>query len=439
LATYPLFWFGIGKKYPFLLLGAGGLSIGAWFWGAVSLAWVGALFVPRTWQALVKTPRGENIFNAWILLGLVCTAGFDLLQWLRFRDLGYPIPIGLLIADVALGLIVWAKRRDPNLIALACLVAVMHKVGSVLTFPLVAERSDMLPTILQALERWMTGGKAYAPPTGGIGQMHYLPLTWMSYSPAYFLNMDPRWIGVFYLSLLGLLAERWLKETKDSLGAKLVVLWFLNPYLAFRHELYLDFFWLSIAATTIAAMMERPGWTALFSGLTLVTMPWAWIVAPFWWLLASRSAPWHRLASVAAISVFVASIVLTPFLLHERSLFLDAFLLPFRLIQRGDYAGELSFGVAALFYQLGWSRILQPLQIIMLMTFGVVGLTMRRRGAALLGLMVAAFFLFVILNPFIENYFYLASLMMAALALRPLSAQHEEAQSIPSDLGGHEY
>jgi hypothetical protein len=250
--------------------------------------------------------------------------------------------------------------------------------------------------------------------------MHYLPLTWLSYFPAYLLKIDPRWGGIFYVALLGVLAERCFRETRDSLGAKLIVLWFLNPYLAFRHELYLDFFWLLIALTTASAMTERLGWTALLSGMALVTLEWAWIIAPFWWLLASRSASWRKLIAVGLTSVFVASTILAPFLLHERDLVISAFFSPLQLIQEGTYAGELDLGLAPLFYRLGWSSILQPMQIIMLLAAGNIGPRLRGDSQILLGLMVLAFFSFVMLNPFLENYFYLAPLLIACFAQRPL-------------------
>ncbi len=420
LLSYPIFWLGIGKTYPFLLLGPSGPSIGAWFWGVVTFGWLAALLAPRVWEDLVEGPRAEKIFRAWILLGLACTGGFDLLQWFHFERLGYPFPLGLLLADLGLGLLIWFKLSDPDLIRFAWVVAVLHKVGSTITFPLLSERSDMLPTILQSLQRWAHGGEAYAPPTGGIGQMHYLPLTWLSYFPAHVLKIDPRWVGIFYLALIGVLAERWFKEARDSLGAKLIVLWFLNPYLAFRHELYLDFFWLLIAITTASAMRERPGWTAFLSGLALMTLEWAWIIAPFWWLLASRSASWKKLIIVGLVSVSMAATILAPFLLREGDLFINAFSLPLRLIQKGEYTSELCLGLAPLFYRLGWSPILQPIQIIMLLTFGVIGLRLRHQSAVLLGLMALTFLLFVMLNPFLENYFYLAPLLVAAFAQRPL-------------------
>jgi len=422
LLSYPIFWFGIGRKYPFVLLGSGGRAIGAWFWGLVALGWLLALLVPKAWEDLTEGDRAEKIFHAWVLLGLACTGGFDLLQWLHFQRLGYLFPLGLLIADLGLALLIWFKLRDPDLIRFAWLVAVAHKAGSTLMFPLVAERSDMLPTILQALERWTHGSNPYAPPTGGIGQMHYLPLTWLSYFPAYILGIDPRWVGIFYLALVGVLAERWFRETRGSLGARLIVLWFLSPYLAFRHELYLDVFWLLIAVATVSAMMSRMGPTAAFSGLSLVTQEWAWVIAPFWWLLASRLASWRKLITVGFISVFVASMILVPFLLREKDVFVNAFFLPLRLIKMGDYAGELCFGLAPLFYKLGWSPMLQPIQIITLLTLGVIAVRMRSYSIVLLGLMVLAFFSFVILNPFLENYFYLAPLLMAAFAQRPVSS-----------------
>ncbi len=422
LLSYPIFWLGIGKTYPFLLLGPSGPSIGAWFWGVVTFGWLAALLAPRVWEDLVEGPRAEKIFRAWILLGLACTGGFDLLQWFHFERFGYPFPLGLLIADVGLGLLIWFKLSDPDLIRFAWVVAVLHKVGSTITFPLLSERSDMLPTILQSLQRWTHGGEAYAHPTGGIGQMHYLPLTWLSYFPAYILTIDPRWVGIFYFALIGLLAEHWFREAKDSLGAKLIVLWLLNPYLAFRHELYLDFVWLLIAVTTVSAMMKLLGPTALFSGLALVTLEWAWIIAPFWWLLASRSAPWRKLISVGLIGLFVSLMILVPFLLSEGTLFINAFLLPLRLVKQGGYPGELCFGLAPLFHQLGWPWVLQPIQIIASLTFGVIALRMRSHSAVLLGLMVLAFFSFVILNPFLRNYFYLAPLLTAAFAQKPVSS-----------------
>ncbi|MCM0606157.1 MAG: hypothetical protein KA715_08710 [Xanthomonadaceae bacterium] len=76
----------------------------------------------------------------------------------------------------------------------------------------------------------------YAPSTGGVGLMPYLPMTVISYLPATLLNTDLRWMTIL---LRGLGA--WVIYKHGTKNTKTLMPWiWMHPYINFRHELYIE-------------------------------------------------------------------------------------------------------------------------------------------------------------------------------------------------------
>ncbi|PIT99581.1 MAG: hypothetical protein COT74_11320 [Bdellovibrionales bacterium CG10_big_fil_rev_8_21_14_0_10_45_34] len=441
IVTFPIFWLGVGKKYPFALLGESGPLIGIVFWSLVSLVWLLALFnILSNSRSQVKLENSSSkVFPVWLLLGGLAALVFDLIQWVQFRSIGYPVPWALFAVDI-----LWityasigfkGKQVPPKKWLVPAIgYGVIHRALSILVLPLTAARSDMLPAIQQAIGRFWSGLPAYAPSTGGIGQMLYLPGTWMSYIPAEFgplgISFDPRWIGLSYFIMLSLLIV-YLQPRLKTTSIMLAVLWFTNPYLAFRHELYLDFFWLVLAVTTVIAQHRRPLLTGVMAGFSMLTLHWALILTPLWLLVATPKGNWKKLLASALIAVTIFCFGIGAFLNREGSYLVEGILMPMKWIREG-YRGELCLGLPPLFYKLGLKDFLQPLQLIMLFTIGLYTLiqwlpkkpkflsSWSREGSQFgpgPAVIPLALTLFIFLNPFLENYFYLAPLLLFSLII----------------------
>lgn len=391
LLTYPIFWLGIGRKYPFVLLGSNGVAIGNFFWGILTITWIILFFYPKIWQKIL-TQFENKIFIAWLLIGVLLIPVFDLFQWIFFKRIGYPFPTFLLIFDLGLFFFIILKRKSYSLLKIACIAAILHRGFSILTFPLTYQRSDMLSEVHFALQRLLIGQNPYTFVVSGVNQILYLPLGWLNFIPTYLLKIDLRWMGFVYLILIGIITTRWLNKRKNNLGNKLAILWFLNPYLAFRHELYLDFFWFLILVITITAISQKKNITTLLVGLSMATLQWSWIVAPFWLILANRKQKLHRFWISYAISISIAALIMFPFIIFYNGLTLKA-LGTYEHMIKGQLS-ELCFGLAPLFYQLKISFILPFFQIILLIVLFLWAIKKRSNAKLLRILPVIAFFYF---------------------------------------------
>lgn len=425
----PLVWAGMGRRYPWALVGLEAEAKIAWSLVAVLLLLFGLAAVRRL------AGPGEALARAATALLLACpvlTAGYDVLASRHFGRFGYGEPWGLVVHDafVLAALALWLRSsgRPGSGLALAAAAAVAHRLIAAAVFPLDERRSDMLASILRAAAAWRGGGAPYVdvPPPG----LKYLPGTWLAHVPAEWLGIDPRIPGALLLGLVGFALAASLRRggaAPGSVAELLAMLVMLNPYHAFRHELYFDAFLAMTAAIFFLAAGGARRWAAAagvaaLTGLAAVTRQWAWVYGPFALLAVALVGVegrvlGRRLAVVAALAAATGALVAVPFLLQDAGAF-----------QRGVFAfsgetfSEACLGVSALAAALGVAGMLPFLRAAL--CFGISGrvLALAVRGLATPeGVLAAGWFTWVavvLLNPFLENYFYLSpGFAAAALAV----------------------
>lgn len=425
VAVQPLIWAGMGRRYPWALLGLEGQAKIGWGVVAVALLVFGyplASFLDAT------APRRATMRRYAMTLLLVCpplTAGFDMLSSRHFAQFGYGSarPLVALEGLVLVTLVFWIRsRRNPGVgIVWAAIGAFAHRLVAVRLFPLDERRSDMYAFLLRAVKTWRAGG---------IPHVKYLPGTWLAVAPSVFLGLDPRILGSVLLLGIGLALARAFRaggqqaSSRLPLAEPLAMLVLLNPYHAFRHDLYFDAF-LALTAAIFCLVARGRGTTgsllliAALVGLAAATRQWAWVYGPFALLAAASSvAPPKRLLAPLALAGIVcmlaAVIVLLPIILDPAELRYAAFAFA------GESVSEICLGVSALAASLGLVPVLPVMQAALcLVVFG------RSFFAASLGqappctIIAAGWFVwggFILLNPFLENYFYL-SLFLAAASL----------------------
>jgi hypothetical protein len=407
LALVPLFWLGVGQSYPFILLGDAGRRIGIVGWAAVT-ALALYLALNREWQEKLRVIAPRLLPWLWVSAPLLAGA-FDILQWRHFDGYGFPGP--LLALDL-IACAIWLTRPTSRRPEAAIAFYVLHRTLSILLFPLDPVRSDMLAAIVQAGERWLSGGMPYGPSTGGIGRMPYLPLTWVAYLPAAAAKIDPRWIGIVYSSAAGWLVLRQARRRTDELHMTLLALFFLSPYLAFRHELYMDPLFLAIALVAIA---RGPLLLGVAAGIALATSHWSWVLCPFLLLRAVTPGDWKQLVKAGSAALATAGLVMLPFIAPAPDLFLEAVGHHQGLIYSSYQGGELVFGLSQLAYLAGLEKVLQPLQVALLLGTGTLALReFKRKRRIGPGYGASVLLIFIVLNPFLENYFYLTPVFAAA-------------------------
>ncbi len=425
IAVQPLIWAGVGRRYPWALIGLDEQArIG---WGVVALL---LLFFGYPIAGLLEATarRRAAVRSFSIALLLLCpalTAGLDILSSRHFAQFGYRSagPLVALELPVFIALVLWL--RSPRLpgtgIALAAVGAFAHRITAVASFPLDERRSDMFAALMRAVEVWRAGGTPH---------VKYLPGTWLAIAPSALLGLDPRIFGSVILLGIGLALAgslrgggRGLSPEPVSPTETLAMLVLLNPYHAFRHDLYFDaFLALTVAIFYLAARGQgSTRWllvVAILVGLAVATRQWAWVYGPFALVAtavgARRSgarAPGSprvvllAIAGAIVVGAGAAAIVFAPIVRDPAALRFAAFAFA------GESASEACLGVAALAATLGLAGYLPALQAVLCVAgFGGSLLAALSGRAQPCSVLATGWFVWggvVLLNPFLENYFYL--------------------------------
>ena len=427
----PLVWAGIGRRFPWALLGLEEeAKLG---WGVLAVLLL--VFGPGAagWLRATAGRRAALSRYAVLLLWLcpVVTAGFDFLSSRHFARFGYGPAGPLLALDAAILLAVALWIRSPGKpgrgIVIAAIAAAAHRLGSAILFPLDPRRSDMLEVVMHAAGVAGAGGEPYVEtlPQG----LKYLPGTWLAHVPAFLAGIDPRVPGALLVLGIGLALARSLRDAeapRGGLAELLTMLVLLNPYHAFRHDLYFDAF--LVLTTAIFHLGARGEGTrramlmvAILVGLAVATRQWAWVYGPFALLAAaigtagsgaskSRGAILGRLALASAVAAAVAAAVVLPWILQDpealrRGVFAFA----------GESFSEICLGVAGLAAAVGVVRFLPILQTAVCVA-GFAKALRQKSGSAVLATGWLVWAAVVMLSPFLENYFSV-SLGFAAAAM----------------------
>lgn len=424
--TFPIFWLGLGKQFPFALLGPSGVLIGQWFWSLLTLSWFIVLFSDR-----IPLPKDPPI-HLWIRISLGLNLVFDVLQFRHFKSAGYPFPTWLLLWDalIFIGILFLSRKKHEKAFTHLVLLAIGcwgHRFISVLEFPLTEARSDMWLSIREGLTRLSHGVSPYSPSELGLGRMLYLPGTWISAWPSYALDVDMRWSGLLWLGFL-LIAlifflTRHRKADFDHLG--LIMLWLANPYLGFRHDLYLDFFWLLIGLASLRSWRSSRVLSSFLIAIIALTLQWGLIIFPYLCLsLTEPKNPKRLFALSLTATVLTAFGAMTCYHLWGSQFFEAAFTL------LKELRGDLCFGFVPIFYGHGdWASRLRSLQFIAMATIGFASLRQWQRGHEQKLIPGFALLVFCTLNGFLESYFYLTPLLMIAVAHATVPSKPEQISS----------
>ncbi len=244
----------------------------------------------------------------------------------------------------------------------------------------------------------------------------------MSFLPAAALKIDLRWMNVFWFGFIGIFAWRHIAR-KFPQAIPYFLLWFFNPYLHFRHDLYLHFFWMICLTTTVWVLQQRRVCALIGISLSSLTMIWAWVFAPFWVMAISRSkrelfvhSVWVALAIAFGFGFFYA---------REGQVFFDAVTVFFRIVVGDDYNREYCLGYSLGMSYLGFHRWMSILQKFAIIAAGIWGLIRWQRGQSVVAFGLAAFWGFCLTVEHQENYQYLLPmLLMPTLFLREQRSRH---------------
>lgn len=287
-----------------------------------------------------------KIFQVNVVISIIVSIAYDFIQYKHFIKFGYQNPVLLYLLGVVTVIIVVLNNRSiKNIFVICSIYSVMHFLLSVHYFPLVSGRSDMLEAIYLSIQQFMLGVSPYYKSNMEIGVPPYLPFTMISFIPAYFLQIDFRFLGVVYwiISILLILYKFDKLSLEQKLASSLLI---VNPYFLMRHEIYFQVFLLEIVILCLYVDSLKLRYKIIFAGVFISTLQFAWILCPFILLSWSKSI---RHLAINFILTIIVSVVITFVYIHNGVHdFLNAIFLHKEYSH--SYSSDITFGLSTIFY-----------------------------------------------------------------------------------------
>ena len=412
---YPLFYLGIGGKYPWAMLGGHGIQVGMLTFFSCSSAFVVLCFLKIIDR--LSYERLELLFY----VNLICASAFillyDVVQFKHFQRFGYQKPLLLYFIDVLLILFsfVMVKIKIKNLLIIISFFYICHSAVSIVYFPLVIERSDMFAAILGSIQQFSIGLNPYAKIYQNVGIPPYLPLTILSFYPAVVFKIDPRYVALFY-SLITILLILYKINLFEDRSKILLCLLFMNPYWLMRHDLYYQLFMLELVVVYCYFQKMREITRIIFLGIFICTLQFAWIIYPF--ILLAYSSKLMQVIRQAFFSLLIA-LCITFYYTHGYVLsFYNAIFLHQEYL--GSYSSDITFGLSTIFYFAKTQVALYLIQVIgclAILGYFIARFLLHKHSNR--GIYLAAsgvcYGYFMITNYFIETYLLIPVLLSICL------------------------
>lgn len=243
------------------------------------------------------------------------------------------LPVLGAVAFVAAVALIWWPPRTPWLLGILIGAGVIVRVALQALIPADPAFADNLPAIERSLERLVAGQTPYAVHDFGTHQqtMPYLPLTFLSYLPAYLLGVDIRLTNLVFAGALTLACWMFLRALPLPAAARngfllVTALLFVLP-VRMSHDLHTAWAPFNLLLTGAFALIAlgRLRAAALLYGLSLAAMPVALFVAAPLLLLAVRTLPLREIAILAAIALAVGGLPTLLFVMWDVAAFSLAF------------------------------------------------------------------------------------------------------------------
>lgn len=423
---------------------------------------IGWLAPAQRWRASTPDVPASAPLLALLPLAALVAALIDVATFIP-PDRGWtPVRLALLVGGGGLLLLLaWGYSRGrvaASAIALAALgLGTLIRMIHMRHIAITPSNGDMLPLVQGALDNLLAGRSPYTTyHMPWDVPLTYLPVTWLSYLPAYLLRIDLRWTNIAAEIMIAA-ALLWLaahSQRRPSAGMRLRGRWQDEPTLLLWAWLFLQpsvIHWDSgntapitwaLLALTIALVLsgtDRAGAVAL--GLTAAGTPLVAVFGPFialYWLRQRGPGMTIRLLIISAI---VAAVLVVPFLLWAPNDFVNGVYRWFntldgwprqKWLETDPHIWAVITGFSGEFWSRGHERWLKPIQA--LIVLGAAGLYWLRgaRGETLGQHAAAAYLGFMLFNPVLWPYLYNPALVVGLVGLiTPAAAYRPARESVP--------
>jgi hypothetical protein len=420
-----------GAKHVYALpsVAAAALAVLAIFW-LVPPSLRGATFapqsVPRQWLALLP------------IAGFI-PAMLDIAAFVP-QDGGWT-PERLLLLVAGIGALLMLSRASAGWVALAALVlGTIIRLIHMEHIPITPENGDMLPLVQGAIENLFAGHSPYM-----LYQMPwdvpltYLPITWLSYIPAYLLDIDLRWTNIaaevgIAITLIWLSRQRstwqiaWQHESALLLWAWL----FVQPSVIhwdMGNTAPITWLLLSVTLACVVANRERAGVLAL--GLTAAGTPLVAVFGLFIGLYWLKQHGLRRTIQLLSLSALIAALFIVPFLIWSPSDFVQGTYQWFNVIEgwprekwseTDPHIWAVITGFSGEFWSRGTETWLKSIQALIVGGIAVVYWWRGAQVGALYGHATAAYLGFMVFNPVLWPYLYNPALVVSLVGIAAFTA-----------------
>ena len=351
---------------------------------------------------------------------------FLILIWENKKYAGFGYHLNLAVAGVVMftgaaaltRLAVSEKGKAFEFFLTAIAIFAAVSLISIAFFPLHPQRSDMLPLIQAACERFLAGNNPYTP----YQLPHTLPLTylpglWMSYLPGVFVGLDPRVTNAVSILASMIVIYRSAAAEQKNMVACFCGAFLMIPYLLYRHEIYLGVFWLALSMVLYFESRNRWIRTSVFLGIAASMSQFAWILIPFFLIAIFRK--WNRRVALISTGLcgVTASVIVLPFAFHSPDNFLNGVFAHWEGVLNITTI-NFSFFILRLL-PVDDLKYLQMILVLILYWFA----WRDRRREKIYAYATIALMLFVLFNSVIWVYFYLTVLLLMIFSL--VQAQKE--------------
>ncbi|MBY0379938.1 MAG: hypothetical protein K2P99_06005, partial [Burkholderiales bacterium] len=418
----PLFFIGIGAKYPWVLFGTHGIAIGMIVFFTITL-----LFILSVCFFKLEKLSFTLIFRAFIfnfVLSILFAIAYDFIQYKHFLKFGYQNPklLYILCCMFLLSMPIFYKKiQRRHLFILVGIFVVLHELLSIYYFPNVIARSDMLAAIALSLKAFIHFGDPYTQLAVNIGIPPYLPVTILSFIPAVFLNIDFRIMSL--LLIIVLLFLLYYKFNKlNNISQLALILALCNPMWLMRHELYFQFFLIELVVIFLYFEHINEMWRSIILGVFIATLQFAWVMFPFIVLAYNKS--YYSIIRQLFVSLIVGILIILSFIHGYFTSFINAALHHFNYAK--EYNSDIMFALSPIFH---FATNQKPLYLIQVFgCFIILGLAIYkyinkkiRQTDYYLSYACICYLWFIITNYFLESYFLIPPLLIFTLITQKIT------------------
>ena len=413
----PLFYLGIGNKYPWVLLGQYGKPTGILFFFVMTIIFF-AMFLSRFLNKSLPNSI-QKIFAANLFLSIIFAICYDIIQYKHFLRFDYHKPILLFILSAITIILLALYRNKLKLVFAICgLYSICHYMISIYYFPLVIARSDMLAAIAVSINQFMHGISPYYQSSPIVGIPPYLPMTMLSFIPAYSLKLDFRLVGLIYWVItIGLIIYK--EQILTNIQKMALCLLIVNPYFLMRHDLYYQFFLLEIVILCLYFNLFNFVAKGIFLGVFISTLQFAWILYPF--ILLAENKTIKNLFTMLLLSLATAILGTFLYVHHGFADFIHAIFLHKEYLL--SYSSDITFGLSMIFYFAKSQILLYIFQITicLLILLGSIFAYLTNSESLrnhYMSLGAICYLIFMSTNYFIETYLLIPMLLFIILSLK---------------------